>query len=207
MFEALKDNFTIVVLGRWNVSIFSPAWVGKNVFGQKTITLEVGIEPELPRRLTSDDVVVIPTSSRLMVTPNIINDTTLKRMEDVVCKILELLSHTPVSGVGVNFGFIVKPLTDSFSNIPTLLAEKLASEGLTIESNEVKWTIGYERERKSILNLSVQIDKDEALIKFNFHSDTENTGKAIESIKDKVIVYRDKALSVLDKVFGVTSEG
>lgn len=206
MFEALRENFTIVVVGRWNVSIFSPGWVGKNIFDKKAITLEVGIEPELPRRLAVDDVVVIPQSSRLMVASNIINDTTLKRMEDAVCKMLELLSHTPVSAVGVNFGYRVKPLTDSFSNIPAPLAEKLASAGLAIESHEIKWTVGYERERRTILNLLVQIDKDEAIIKFNFHSDAENTGKAIESIKDKVIVYRDKALSVLDSVFGVRAE-
>lgn len=207
MFEVLKDNFTIVVLGRWNVSIFSPAWVGKNIFGQKTITLEVGIEPESPRRLIADDVVVIPANSRLIVAPNIIDDRNLKRAEDVVCKILEVLSHTPVSGVGVNFGFRVKQLTDRFSDIQALLAEKLAREGLEIEAEEVKWTVGYDRERKSILNLSVQMDKDGALMKFNFHSDTENTVKAIESIKEKVIEYRDKALSVLGNVFGVTSEG
>lgn len=207
MFEALRENFTIVVLGSWNVSIFSPGWIGKSIFDEKTVTLEVGIGAELPRRLTVDDVIVIPQSSRLMVTPNILDNKTLIRMEGAVCKILELLSHTPVSAVGVNFGFRVKPLTDSFSNIPALLAEELASEGLSIESREIKWTVGYESTRKTILNLSVQIGTDEALIKFNFHSDTENTGKAIESIKDKVIGYRDKAFSVLVNVFRVELEG
>lgn len=205
MFEALRDNFTIVVVGNWNVSIFSPEWVGKNIFDRKSITLEVGIEPELPRRLTVDDVVVIPQSSRLMVTLSKIDDITLKRMEDAVCKILQLLSHTPVSAVGVNFGYRVRPVTENFcANIPVLLAEKLASEGLAIESYETKWTVGYERERKAVLNLSVEMAKDEAALKFNFHSNTKNTGEAIESIKDKVILYRDKALRVLDKVFGVT---
>jgi hypothetical protein len=205
--EALRENFTIVVVGNWNVSIFNPGWVGKNIFDSKTVTLEVGIGPELPRRLIVDDVIVIPQSSRLMVTPNKIDNTTLKRMEDAVCKILELLSHTPVSAVGVNFGFRIKPLAGSFSNIPALLAEELASEGLSIESHEIKWTVGHESTRKTILNLSVQIGTDEALIKFNFHSDTENTAKAIESIKDKVIGYRDKALSVLVNVFRVELEG
>lgn len=207
MLESLRDNFTIVVVGNWNVSIFSPGWVGKNIFDEKTVTLEVGIGAELRRRLTVNDVIVIPQSSRLMVTPNVIDDKTLERMEDAVCKILGLLSHTPVSAVGVNFGFRVKPLTDSLSKIPAVLTEELASEGLAIESRETKWTVGYGSTREKILNLSAQIGKDEALIKFNFHSDTENTGKAIESIKGEVIGYRDKALSILGKVFGVELEG
>ena len=87
-----------------------------------------------------------------------------------------------------------------------IFAEKLASEDLVIESHEIKWSVGYERERKGLLNLSVQIGKDEALIKFNFHSNIENTRIAIESLREKVIVYRNRALSVLNNVFGVSSE-
>lgn len=207
MLEALRDNFTIVVVGNWNVSIFSPEWVGRNIFENKAITLEFEIGSGLQRRLSVDDVIIIPSSSSLMVTSNKVDDITLKRMENVACKILELLNHTPVRAVGVNFGYRLEPLAgSSCSEIPVIMAEKLASEDLVIGLYEIKWSVGYGRERKTLLNLSVKIGKDDALIKFNFHSDIENTGKGIESIRDQVIVYKNKALSVLDKLFGVSPE-
>lgn len=207
MFEPLKDDLTIVVIGNWNVSIFSPKWVGESIFDRSEITLDVGIDPGLPRKLTVENVVVIPMSSRLMVTLSNIDDTTLKGMENAVCKILTLLIHTPVSAVGINFGYKVKPLPDNYNSIfPVLLANKLASEDLIVKSREIKWTVDYEKQKNRRLNISNQIDEDEAIVKFNFHSDIKNAEEAIKSIQDKVVIYRDKTLSILDKVFGEKSE-
>lgn len=208
MLEAVKGRFTIVVVGSWNVAIFSPAWIGKNILNTNTVTLEVGVEPGLPRRLTAEDVTVIPRGSRIMVTPANTSNATLERMEDAVCRIMELLNHTPVSGVGVNFGYEVKPLPSHLSSdIPVLLAQKLASEGLVVQSREIKWTVGYDKERKTVLNLSVDIQRDLAIIGFNFHSDVRTIEEAIECVRGKVIAHRDRTAGVLENVLGLRSEG
>lgn len=207
MFEPLKNLFTIVIIGRWNVSIFSPEWVGKNIFKKREIILDVGIEPGLSRRLSDEKIVIIPLSQRLMITLSIIDDEALKGMENAVCEILTLLTHTPVSAVGINFGYKIKPLPENYtSDFPVLLSEKLASEDLVVKSHEVKWIVDYEREQNRSLNISNQIDGNEAIVKFNFHRDIKNTEEAILGIKDKVLSYRDKTISILDKVFGVESE-
>lgn len=207
MLEPLRDQFTIVVVGSWNVAIFSPAWVAENVFRTREVVLEIGAEPGMPRRLTAEDVRVIPGTSRLMVAPVTISDVALKRMAEAVCRILELLNHTPVRGVGVNYGYRVAPLPSGLSSdVPMLLADKLAREDLVVESHESGWSVRYGEGSQTVLNLSVQVLRDEAVLKFNFHSDVRSAAEAIERIKGKVVMHRDKTLSVLDNVFGLRPE-
>lgn len=204
MVEAIRENWTIVITGRWNVAIFNPAWLGKNVFQSDEIMLEVGIEPGLPRRLTGDNVVVIPTNSRLMLAPSDLEEGTLLRMEQVAYKILSLLQHTPVNALGINYGYKISPLTQELRDkLPVLLSTELGREGLVMRSREYKWTVQYENRT---LNINCKSDGDEANILFNFHLDVTDTEVAAENINGKIIPYRDKTRSILEQVFDITLE-
>ena len=204
MIKELKENWTIVINGSWNISIFNPAWLSGNIFKSKEVTLEIGLEPGLTRRLIGDNVVIIPRPSRLMFTPNDLEDSTLKRMEEIACTVLEVLKHTPVSAVGINFGYSIKPVQTNLDNkLPKLFSAEFAKEELIIESREYKWTCQYE---KQTLNVSYQADGKEAKILFNFHSDLPDASSAAKHISGKVISFRDKTRAVLDNVFDVTLE-
>lgn len=204
MVDALREHWTIAILGRWNVAIFSPAWLSKNVLQSKDVTLEVGIEPGLPRRVTGDNVVLIPTNSRLILAPNDLGDGTLCRMEQVACKVLELLTHTPISAVGINYGYRISPLTEELrAKLPVILSTEFAKENLSIRSREYKWTFQYDQET---LNVTYQSDGEEATILFNFHKDVTDTQIAAAYIAGKVIPHRDKTRSVLEQVFDLAME-
>ena len=42
------NTWTVVVVGRWNVSIFNPDWLGKNLFDNKELLVDFPMEPGLP---------------------------------------------------------------------------------------------------------------------------------------------------------------
>ena len=204
MTEALKDKWTIVVLGTWNTSIFSVAWLGKNVFGARELLLEVGTEPGVPRRVTADDVVVIPSDSRLIVVPKNLEETTLVKAERVACKILELLKHTPINAVGVNFGYRVNPLPQQLrERLPSLLGAELAVENLVIKARDYVWTVQSD---PGVLNIRASIEGDEAVISFNFNLSTHETEAAAKYVDGNVIKFRDKTKAILDGVFKVFAE-
>ena len=190
MLEVMREHWTIVILGRWNVAIFNPDWLRRNIFQSTDITLEIGIQPELPRRITGDNVVIIPANSRLMLVPNDLEEPTLLRTEQAACKILELLKHTPVNAVGINYGYRVKPLLPELRDkLPVIFATEFAKENLTIRSREYKWTCQYEQQT---LNISCQSDGEEAVVLFNFHLDVTDTEAAAGYINGKVMPNRDK---------------
>jgi len=204
MIEALKDNWTIVILGSWNTAIFNPRWLTTHVFQAKEASLEISIQPGLPRRIIGDNVALIPTNSRLMLAPNDLEDATLVRMEEIACEILGLLPHTPVNSAGINFGYKVSPMSEELRNIiPVILSTQLASEGLVIRSREYKWVCQYEQQT---LNIRFKADGEGAIILYNFHLDVKDSNEAAEYIGGKVIRFREKTKEVLQNVFDITLE-
>jgi hypothetical protein len=205
MVEEVKEHWTIVIVGKWNTAIFSPEWLTNNVFQTQELSLEFGMAPGMPRRITAEKVTLIPTHTSLILAPTELDDPTLLRMEGIACKILDLLTHTPVANVGINFGYRVTPaLPELLEQFPSPHGERFASQQLTIQSREFLWTLKHENQQ---LRLSCQIKNGELFIKFNFHSDTPTTSVAKSHIAGKIINHRMKTKSVLEQVFGITMEG
>jgi hypothetical protein len=206
MARPIKEEWTIVILGAWNVSIFNPDWLAANIFSRE-LTIEFGLDPlnpAMPRRFTADDVTIISTSSKLIIAPSNLEEATLLKAEQMACKILELLNHTPVTAIGINFGYQVKPLLDEFNGqYPTIRSDKFTEQSLIVQSRLFKWTIS---DRGQIINLSCNINDEEARLKFNFHNTVTNTVMAKSNIAGKFIVYRDKAKGILKQVFEVEVE-
>ena len=48
MIKPVITEWTIVILGRWNTSIFNPKWLGKNIFDDKKLTIEVAMDAGFP---------------------------------------------------------------------------------------------------------------------------------------------------------------
>lgn len=106
--KAIRDAWNVVLAGNWNLAIFSPNWLSKNLFGSESITIEFPLVPGLPPRFTAEGVTVLPSTDCVMLAPKTLTDDALKRTEGMACKLLNLLPHTPISALGVNFGFLEK---------------------------------------------------------------------------------------------------
>ncbi len=144
MLEAVRDHWTIVILGKWNTAIFSPEWLAQNVFQTQEIGLEFGMVPGMPRRITANKVTLIPTQSSLILAPADLDDSTLLRMEQIACTILDLLTHTPVTNVGINFGYRIAPaLPELLRQFPSAHGELFASQQLIIQSREFMWILKH----------------------------------------------------------------
>jgi hypothetical protein len=126
--RAVPDSWSIVIVGRWNVSILNPTWLGKHVFENPEVQVEFSLTPGSPPRFTSREIRIVPQNAAVTVQAVQYTEAAMRRAEEVACKLLELLQHTPVSAVGVNFGFeepspdeaivakLPKPCAASFSD-------------------------------------------------------------------------------------------
>ena len=99
------DEWTIVVLGNWNVSIFNPDWLTKNVFNDQQLKIEVPLTYGLPLRIKGDNILFLPSNEKIIIGLTKIEPAQINRLEEITIKILNLLPHTPIYKIGMNFGF------------------------------------------------------------------------------------------------------
>jgi hypothetical protein len=101
---------TVVIPGAWNPAIFSPEWIGRFVFYKKPGDLvpffQVVFSTPPARAVMYYDVFGIsPSSERVDIYANSLIRGDIEDIESKCVKILNLLPHTPISALGINFQF------------------------------------------------------------------------------------------------------
>ena len=203
MLEPIKDNWTIVLVGNWNTSIFSPPWLDKFIFEDPNLLFEYSVVTGLPMRITASEVRLIPSIDRVIFNPVDLGDDCLKRMELFACRLLQTLEHTPVTATGINFGFKYEG-----DDVDTIISRLFASS-----DDQVYSDMGMPlRERTFIrsldiedwvLNLKAGVKGSRLQFDFNFHSTTENAASSKRKIEGKILELKNKSVKILNDVYNL----
>jgi len=119
-------------------------------------------------------------------------------------KLLTILPHTPVIGIGVNFGYQVEPVPEQIRNaFGNPHAEDFVSHEIETLSKSFKWGCKHADQP---INMEFDFKSDGLLVRFNFHSDVADTQKAVEAIENKVVMHRAFAEKILGEVYDLTLE-
>src|SRR5262245_61886273 len=100
------DEWTIVIVGSWNVAILNPEWVGREVLEVPNVEMELlfgNMRPSL--RISSPQVSVIPTSMQVVINPRHATDESLQAAERAAIILLDKLRVTPITAIGINFAY------------------------------------------------------------------------------------------------------
>lgn len=205
MLEKIKHEWTVVAVGRWNIGILSPKWLGQNIFKNEKIILEFATDLKLPPRIISKGIVIIPTESKLII--GIYDDTvaTIEDVEKYMTEILRILPHTPISQIGVNFGYRENDIGDEIlAQFPNICVDKLSDNGFEIKNRHFIWKLSKDG---ITLNLSALVEDNNIVVKLNYHFDVEESSQAIECISGKSLQFKEDSENVLKNVFGLILEG
>ena len=209
---SLVDRWSIVIAGLWNPHIFSPEWVAKNMLQKgdhDEIQIQIALGPGVAQkvRLVSDNVTIALMSERIQFHPKQPIDADVQSIENVALRTIDLLPHTPLSGYGVNFSFLEKDA----SSIDLELFDANDYPDLA--------ELGFEPSRRQIvrilrvdptctLNLTFGSDGESEqpyVFDFNFHHQATKEGKIdTAQIRGKAVAYKNRALGILEKVYGLT---
>src|SRR5438552_2498678 len=100
------EEWTLVLLGQWNVRVFTPAWVATNLFNVANVQVELTVAPgQQSLRLRGPHVALVPLDDRLIIGCNAADIPSLEAAEQVALNVFRLLTHTPVAAFGFNLGF------------------------------------------------------------------------------------------------------
>ncbi len=182
--KPLLETWTIVIVGKWNVNIFSPDWVSMHLFDKKEgdqIKLELQVGSDFSMRLLDEDILIYPLQDKLIIGVANNNEETLDRATNISKKVLSILSHTPIRAIGINFGFT---FDDELDKLTTLFAlsdnSSFATGGYQINESSIRRSINHQDE---VINFSITRN-EHYVFDFNFHRDVQSSSDALAAIDD-----------------------
>lgn len=209
--EAINERFSIVIVGRWNPHIFTPTWVKQNLCmsGESEVALAIPVDdPDAPNQLAFEGIRLYPSRTKLDIRPDQPTIEGMLKSAGVATKVLDLLGHTPISAVGVNFGFAEpkahEKLTKVFSHSD---AGDIDSEKFKLQTTEIARAFRLADDRQMNLRLQYFVGQPIAVY-FNFHqpaSTAEDTKLAV--VEAQVRANFDLSLEFLDTAYGLALEG
>jgi hypothetical protein len=204
--KPILTNWTIVLVGNWNSRIFTPNWVGQQLFEGGKIQLEVPIQAMSFLRYNTKDLLLIPQDDRLIIGVKTTKDEIFQGAENIARKVLGLLPHTPIRSFGINFGFLEEdPSSELLSLFKLYDNDKLSDGGFDLVETEIKRTLPLEM---GVLNLTFTFGKEKGDVKIhlNFHHKTETASIAQEKLDNRSIWCRNFALGFLHDIYQLTME-
>ncbi len=199
-----KDNsWAVVVAGAWNRMIFTPEWVGKKVFQVDIVDALVPLMPGLPTRYQIPNMELAVQETKLVGRPRQYEITVLEQTEKSVLTILNLLPHTPIRGVGVNFAFVEEHPGPELLTHFNLKGDAAITNSWEISAKQIKRKL-VTRDDDMILNLTVSYTSN-ATVEFNghFHCDVTDAETAAAKIKDQTKLYYETFRRLLSDVYNV----
>ena len=203
------NAFSVVIVGAWNPAIFSPEWAKEFLAHDKTRDVVLAIPmpmpmANLPTRLTVDGINLYASKDALMVDCVEYNEVFIDVCASKFQQLSELLPHTPVNAVGVNFKFL-GTLDDS----PSLADLFTFSDAGMIDSTQyalseslIKRT--YKLQNATTLNLSLSTFSDTLRIEFNFHTDVRRMSEiAVKTTAEQIRMARGQAIQFLQDVYSI----
>lgn len=205
--KIVASGWNVVVVGAWNIAILNPEWLGKFLFKDSKVQVQIPLGGQVISlmRVTSAGVRVTVAPDRVIFSPVTIDDGSLKKVEQCAVDLLNQLPHTPLGGIGINFEFaetdLPEALIEHFSD-PDL--EKIARLGFVSEGLSQTRHLMFD-EGQSV-NLKTKLTGSRLTLDFNFHRDVKTVDDAKQAVGGRILSYRDRALRLLTDLFGLEIE-
>ena len=199
------DSWNIVLPGSWNPTIFRPSWIR----GRLTEAQDFGVELAFgetvgPARFRFDGIHLRADPLRLILGVDAPSDESLTKIEDIAIRALRHLSHTPIRGAGINFGFLEANPSQELINVFQFAdTDQLADAGFVVREPSLKRNLQFDEDRQ--LNLTLELQADGALnVDANFHGEANNCEQAIPHLEGHVVELKTKILVLLERAYGLT---
>jgi len=205
-----NESFSVVLLGSWNRSIFSPEWLLKHICSAGTEKVFLAYPSDDPTgaiKIDFEDISLYPGPRQLMVVSKNPTKEGIKKCEDVVAKIIGLLVHTPVTFCGINFSFVETENTVSIFKVLSASDKSDIAQkgGYSIVSSGLVRRL--QRNDKLTLNLTLTDADGVATIAFNFHYELNDIYKYKELFsKDEAANRLDDAIKFCKEVYELNLE-
>jgi len=203
--RVLEENVNLVIAGAWNPAILMPNWIseqamrgapGENFQVQVELpVMNLGLNGQRPR-FAFRGISVSSDPAALTFKLAYDDPAQVDLSISTAANIIELLSHTPVSGVGFNFGFeFTEPSADLLSTFggTTFLPEAATDADAALVRQE--WT-GVIKDGIRLINVSASLEAGIVRFNINVHTEVRSAQAAVDALRVQNL-FRDIKNEVL----------
>jgi len=202
------EGWSLVILGYWDPRVITPAWLLQNkLTNSKTIGVAL---PQnnfvLPPRFEYDDIYLKVSNLKLELAPKFDQNNIFEQIKDNALLILQTLPHTPIQGLGVNFGFIDE---NPDANLLALFSmsddAKISDCNFIITTKNIIRSVTFDFDRQEqILNLNFLLTSNNHVkLDINFHKSVQSTTEVSEFLADGILRFRDKTFNLLNELYNI----
>lgn len=208
--RVLEETISLVVAGAWNPAILTPNWIAERAMNRQVgANFQVQVELPIPNlsfggarpRLAFEGISVAAEPHAL--TFRLAYDDVVRADLGVTtaASILDLLSHTPVSGFGFNFGFefaeMNQALIDTFSGT-AFLAEAVPDDDAVLVQQG--WT-GTVRTGQRLVTASTMYEGNRVIFNINVHTEVQSAAAAAAALRTEnlFVTIKEQALAVVNR--------
>ena len=135
----INNVATLVVVGKWNIHVFNPEWVKKNVFNGEEVLISISM-PLGPLQFKGESFELTVSDGRLHFVLLSSDESARIDVVQTLRSILRLLGQTPVTAFGINFNFDTDD--DLGQYFHGLNFDNAGAQPLSV-AREVKWSLNY----------------------------------------------------------------
>ena len=163
-------DWSVVIVGRWNRAILTPAGIGKRLFELPEgtpVEVMLAIDAIAPPRVSHDGIIVVAGNDRLMIQPESCEYVDLDRARQLAKKALCELPETPISGVGINIRFKSEESELALDKIiDSTWDDELSDNDYSIQERGVKRSLAWQN---GTINISITSNENgKQFVQFNF---------------------------------------
>lgn len=180
---------TLIVAGAWNPDILAPNWVASKAL-ELQLDQNFPVKVELPignptQRPTFEFHDIRYLAAKNALTFYLVSDDISKVDKSIsaATKILDLLSHTPITGFGFNFLYEIED--PSLALLATFSSSEIISSFVDDSDAETvrrEWKSSV-KSQGSLINISTVLEGNKILISFNVHFEVASAAAASQKLK------------------------
>jgi hypothetical protein len=157
----VPKDWNVVVLGRWNRAILTPAGIAKRLFGLDEgtpVEVLVPLDAIAPYQVKHDRISVVAGSDRLIIQPTEPQFGLLDRAKSLAERAVCDLPETPLTAVGINIVVAAEDSPQPLLAITTHESDsRLSDAKLKIISRSQRRTVGW---HDGQINISIDSEPD-----------------------------------------------
>lgn len=200
-----NDTGTIVIVGGWNKMIFNKEWVGKYLFPNDDLLLEVNFSYPGSHRISNKKVRIEIFNDKIIFIPIVITSESYELIEELANKTIDYLPHTPANNYGINFIYE----NESSEVFPDILNGdfNIIKEGVPIQVKK-SYAFNYNLGPKELNIILKETSEKKFIISFNYHYKlkilTDFKGSISEDSIDTLRLYSEDIIRNIFK-FDITN--
>ncbi len=203
--DLVLERCSVVLVGAWNLAIFSPEWVGGRLFPDEAelqFGFGTGAGVGAAMHYRTSKLRLTASAGRLEIKPLHEDDECFATAGEAARDIVRLLPETPLVGCGVNVGFDTHDI-DVLRDSGQIADEKLlVAAGVSIVETRTDRTITFDG---VTFSFSVHRGPDPGVLKidFNYHCSVSNSQQALSFLERNAAQGRARSTHFLEEVYRI----